>query len=63
MRALREMRKKNPVIFKDIPEDDTELKAATEFDPEDETDEDEIGEEEEEEYEDDEEEVIEEEAE
>ena len=63
MCALREMRKKNPVIFKDIPEDDTELKAAEEYDPDDETDEDEIGEEEEEEYEDDEEEVFEEEAE
>ena len=25
MRAMREMRAKNPIIFKDIPEDDTEL--------------------------------------
>ena len=64
MRAMREMRAKNPIIFKDIPEDDSELKPAKEFiQEEDETDEDDIGEEEEEEYEDDEEEVIEEEAE
>ena len=61
MKAMREMRSKNPVIFKDIPEDDSELKAAKEYDPEDETDEDDMGEEEEdEEYEDDEEEVYEE---
>ena len=52
---MREMRSKNPVIFKDIPEDESELKAK-EYDPEDETDEDDMGEEEEdEEYEDDEE--------
>ena len=49
MRAMREMRAKNPIIFKDIPEDDTELNA-TEFVMEDsEYDEDEMGEEEEEE--------------
>ena len=60
MKAMREMRSKNPVIFKDIPEDESELKAK-EYDPEDETDEDDMGEEEEdEEYEDDEEEVYEE---
>ena len=51
MRAMREMRSKNPAIFKDIPEDDTELKAAKQYVPEDETDEDEVCEEEEEEYE------------
>ena len=51
MRAMREMRSKNPAIFKDIPEDDTELKAAKQYVPEDETDEDEMCEEEEEEYE------------
>ena len=51
MRAMREMRSKNPVIFKDIPEDDTELKAAKQYEPEDETDEDEMCEEEEEEEE------------
>ena len=51
MRAMREMRSKNPVIFKDIPEDDTELKAAKQYVTEDETDEDEMCEEEEEEYE------------
>ena len=61
MRAMREMRAKNPIIFKDIPEDDSELKAAKEFIPEeDETDEDDVLEEEEEEYDDDDEEVIEE---
>ena len=27
MRAMREMRAKNPIIFKDIPEDDNELNA------------------------------------
>ena len=60
MKAMREMRSKNPVIFKDIPEDESELKAK-EYDPEDETDEDDMGEEEEdEEYEDDEEGVYEE---
>ena len=62
MRAMREMRAKNPIIFKDIPVDDTELKAAKEYiQEEDETDEDDIlEEEEEEEYDDDDEEAIEE---
>ena len=45
MRAMREMRSKNPAIFKDIPEDDTDLKAAKQYVPEDETDEDEVWEE------------------
>ena len=52
MRAMREMRSKNPAIFKDIPEDDTDLKAAKQYVPEDETDEEMCEEEEEEEYED-----------
>ena len=52
MRAMREMRLKNPTIFKDIPEDDNELNAMEFVMEESEYNEDETVEDEEEEDED-----------